>query len=291
MNATAVTLVLLSAFLHALTSLLTKRSREKQVFLWCYQCLGLIIFAPLFIWFLWKDCPELGATIKWGLITGAIHFFYVFFAAKSYHHADLSLVYPIMRSSPALVLVCAVIFLNEAISLQGATGIIFVAFGVYIINMDSLSVANLIKPFSTLFTQPGSRFALLTMLAVTGYTLADKIAVREINAIVYSYLVPASTMLLFTPYILWTGRGKLIAGEWMHHRRSIFVNAITSQGGYLLILVAFTVEEVSYVAGFRQLSIVFAVLMGGHFLKEGNFRARLTAATVICAGAFLIATA
>ena len=35
-------------------------------------------------------------------------------------------------------------------------------------------------------------------------------------------------------------------------------------------LLFFTIERMSYIVGLRQLSIVFAVLLGGHVLKEKN---------------------
>ena len=58
--------------------------------------------------------------------------------------------------------------------------------------------------------------------------------------------------------------------------------------GYFLILVAFTMERMSYVAGLRQLSIVFAVLLGGQILKEKNKRIRIAASIIIFIGAYLI---
>jgi uncharacterized membrane protein len=61
--------------------------------------------------------------------------------------------------------------------------------------------------------------------------------------------------------------------------------------GYAFILVAFTIERVSYIVGLRQTSIVFAVLMGSHFLKEKHPRIRLTGAMIILAGGFLISVA
>ena len=61
--------------------------------------------------------------------------------------------------------------------------------------------------------------------------------------------------------------------------------------GYALILVAFTMERVSYIVGLRQTSIVFAVFMGSHFLKEKHQGIRLTGALIIFAGGFLISLA
>jgi uncharacterized membrane protein len=57
--------------------------------------------------------------------------------------------------------------------------------------------------------------------------------------------------------------------------------------GYMLILISFTIERVSYIVGLRQTSIVFAVLMGSHFLKERHRGIRLTGSFIIFTGGFL----
>jgi drug/metabolite transporter (DMT)-like permease len=47
----------------------------------------------------------------------------------------------------------------------------------------------------------------------------------------------------------------------------------------------------SYVAGLRQLSIVFAVLLGGHILREKNKKIRIASSIIIFIGAYLITIA
>jgi uncharacterized membrane protein len=61
--------------------------------------------------------------------------------------------------------------------------------------------------------------------------------------------------------------------------------------GYSMILIAFTIDRVSYIVSLRQLSVVFAVLMGSFWLKEKHSAIRLTGAVVIFAGSFLISMA
>ena len=61
---------------------------------------------------------------------------------------------------------------------------------------------------------------------------------------------------------------------------------------YLLILWAYAhAQVVAYVAAFRQLSIVFAVLGGTLLLREPAGRIRLAASAIIVAGLVLVAVA
>lgn len=72
----AITLVLLSAFLHALKSLLIKTSSDKQIFLWWYSVCGLAVYLPGFLFFLQRESLELSQLFPWCFLSGVIHFFY-----------------------------------------------------------------------------------------------------------------------------------------------------------------------------------------------------------------------
>ena len=61
--------------------------------------------------------------------------------------------------------------------------------------------------------------------------------------------------------------------------------------GYSMILIAFTIDRVSYIVSLRQLSVVFAVLMGSFWLKEKHKGIRLAGALIIFCGGFLISMA
>jgi len=47
----------------------------------------------------------------------------------------------------------------------------------------------------------------------------------------------------------------------------------------------------SYILGLRQLSIVFAVFLGGHFLREKNRLIRVTSSVIIFTGCYFITIA
>ena len=117
MSSIAIGLVLLSAFFHALRSLYTKESGDKEIFLWLYSIIALLFFIPLFVYFLFKAGINNPAAYAWSVGSGFIHFLYWIFLTGAYKEGDLSHVYPIMRSSPAPVLVIAVLFLGEIKSL------------------------------------------------------------------------------------------------------------------------------------------------------------------------------
>ena len=291
MSTIAIGLVLLSALLHALRSLFTKESGDKQIFLWLYSIFALLFFAPLFLYFIYRVGITHPAAYAWCTGSGFIHFLYWIFLTNAYQEGDLSRVYPIMRSSPALVLLAAVLFLGEQVSVQGVAGILLVAAGVYFINMKQLSGEELLAPVKSIAHDRSTQFAFLTLIAVACYSVVDKMAVDTIHPILFAFLHLFFGMCYYTPYIVFTKNAAMIKKEWNSGPIRIIMSGIIGITGYALILIAFTIDRVSYIVGLRQTSIVFAVLMGSQFLKEKHGGIRLTGALIIFAGGFLISLA
>jgi uncharacterized membrane protein len=291
MNETTIVLVLLSAVMHALRNFLTKKAADKPSFVWWYEIFGLIFFTPVFVFTLVSAGLDVLTFSQMILVSGFLHFLYWYFLAKSLENGDLSLVYPIMRSSPALVLIFSVAILGEKVSAVGVLGILLVAVGVYTIGMEKLSVPELARPIRAVRTDRATRFALLTLVSVAAYSLTDKVAVTRMHPIVFAYVYPWVSLFFFSIYIRKTKSTRELAREWAGNKTGILTCGVLSIFGYFLILMAFTMERVSYIVGLRQLSIVFAVLLGGHFLKEGSRFVRIAASIVIFLGAYLIAVA
>ena len=291
MSALAICLVLLSALFHALRSLFTKASGDKQVFLWLYSIVALLSFLPLFTFFIFRVGITNPAAYAWCAGSGFIHFLYWLFLTQAYRKGDLSHVYPIMRSSPALVLVFAVFFLGERVSLEGTAGILLVSVGIYIINMKQMTGQELLAPFRLIASDSSTRYAFLTLLSVALYSIVDKMAVNYMHPILFAFLHLFCGMCYYTPYILMTKKADVIKNEWHRGAVQVIMAGVIGIIGYSLILIAFTIERVSYIVSLRQLSVVFAVLMGSFWLKEKHTAIRLTGAVIIFGGCFMISMA
>ena len=291
MHPSAILLVLLSAAMHALRNFFNKKALDKQAFVWWYEVLGILFFTPLFLFTLLQEGTDTHISIPFIFLSGFVHFIYWYFLTKALDKGDLSLIYPIMRSSPALVLIFSITILGEDVSALGVAGILLVAIGVYTINMESLAFSELFRPFRAMTRDRAIQFAFLTLFSVAGYTLVDKLAVSQMHPVIFAYIYPWISLSLFSGYIFKAKPTDVLKKEWRTHKGSILVCGVLSIFGYFLILVAFTIERMSYVAGLRQLSIVFAVLLGGHILKEKNKRIRITSSIIIFIGAYLITIA
>ena len=291
MHPLAILLVLLSAAMHAFRNFFNKKALDKQAFVWWYEVFGLIFFTPLFLFTLLHEDTNTHISIVFIFLSGFVHFIYWYFLSKALEKGDLSLIYPIMRSSPALVLIFSITILGENVSVLGVTGILLVAIGVYTINMESLALSELLRPFRAMTRDRAIQFSFLTLFSVACYTLVDKIAVGQMHPVIFAYVYPWISLSLFSGYIFKAKSSDVLKKEWALRKGSILVCGVLSIFGYFLILQAFTMERMSYVVGLRQLSIVFAVLLGGHLLKEENKKIRIASSIIIFIGAYLIAIA
>jgi drug/metabolite transporter (DMT)-like permease len=60
---------------------------------------------------------------------------------------------------------------------------------------------------------------------------------------------------------------------------------------YLLVLFAFRLSKTGYVVAGRELSIVFSMLIGSLWMREGRLGPRLLGASIILAGVSCVAVA
>jgi len=291
MNIFIIAIVIISALFHALRNLLTKQSLDKQVFLWWYEILGMMYYLPFLIYFLFREGFPDPFAYYWCAVSGFIHFIYWIFLTKAFDRGDLSHVYPIIRSSPALVLLFAIIILDEKISTQGLCGVLLVTFGVYIINLKKLMWQEFLASIRSMTNHKAIQYALLALCSVTAYSIVDKVSVGYIHPVLFTFFHLLFGMIYYTIYIAYTKNTDLIKIEWTLNRKGILTSGFLNVFGYSLILIAFTFERVSYIVGLRQISIVFVVLMGSYILKEKYQMIRLIGSMIIFIGVFLISFA
>jgi len=291
MNSAAIILVLISAILHATRDFVVKKSDDKQVFLLLFSSTASLLYIPVFIYVLLKFGITNWTGVWIAIIASLIHATYWLLYTKTYDKGELSHVYPIIRSAPAPVLLFAVIFLHEQVTAVGVFGVLLVTFGVYIINLKGVSFEHLLEPFRSFRKEKAVQLAFITLIAVTTYSLVDKTGVNFMHPLIYVFLIAVLAKVWFGIYIFLSKPKGAIKKEWKLNKRGILYNGFIAAFNYPLILIAYTMANVSYVVGLRQISVVFAVILGGILLKEKQKHIRLFASLVIFIGAILISLA
>jgi drug/metabolite transporter (DMT)-like permease len=288
----ALALVLLSAFLHAAWNVAAKGSGAPAQFVFLADLTALALLVPAFFFFRLSDLtPEVWWMV---LATGAIHGVYAWSLTRAYESGDLTLVYPISRSTPAFVPFLAVPFLGERLSVAGVVGIVLVMAGVWLVSTNAQLAGR------SLLT-PELRFAYLTLAATVAYSLVDKRAMALLDANPWTGPAPRAVayyVLLcvsYLPFFYLFSRRRLDGASLVATARrrplAILSVVVASFVSYTLILQALRTAPVSYVVATRQLSVVFAVGLALLWLRERPSRARLMGAALTVAGVATIGLA
>ncbi len=288
MTGLSLSLVLLASLAHSTWNLLLKRSGDKEVFVWCLLAAASLLLVPLGAVLLWLN-PIQGDGWWFVLATILLHILYFVLLGRSYEQGDLSLVYPIARGiGPMLVPVLAVAFLGESVALPAIFGIATIVAGIYILAWWGNFHLLLRRPLEFL-SNSSTRYAMLTGVTIAVYALVDKRGVGQVQPFLYMYLMTLGSAVGLSPYIL-HGRGiGAIQQEWRANFRTILVAGPLMFLAYGLVLTAFSLSRVSYVAPAREVGIVIGVLMGVFLLKEPFGAGRLLGSGFILGGLVLIA--
>ncbi len=281
MSVLALALVVASAFIHASWNFLLKRSGGGPGLIALASLLSLVIYLPLAAGAAWHAgwTPE---PVHFALMftSGMVHTAYFLMLDRAYRAGgDLSIVYPLARATgPLLTIAFAIAFLGER---PGPTAIA----GALLIGASAILLAG--NPFAQArsHAREAVGFALLTGFTIAVYTLLDKrsVAAFLIPPLVYDWGCNFFRSLVLVPFTQrrWPGS---IGQAWRERRGTVVAIALLSPLSYILVLTAMVFTPVSLVAPAREVSILFAALMGAHFLKEGDLLRRLVAAAGMALG-------
>ena len=209
---------------------------------------------------------------------------------RGYRKADLTVVYPLARGSgPLLSSLVAILFLGEQISALGGLGIGAVVGGVFLVAGGPGLFRQAHDPLQRARIRKGMVYGLLTGVFIASYTVVDGYAVKVLllspilvdymaNFVRVAFLLPSVVQDLPAARVLWASQWKYAA-----------IVGIISPISYVLVLYAMQVAPLSHVAPAREVSMLFAALLGGHLLGEGDRVARLLGAACIAIGVMALA--
>ena len=297
MTPIAILLVLLSAAIHVGWNFLTKSSRDPAVF---SMLKGTVMVAVAVVGLTMLPLKAIPAPIwPYVFVSGLLHGIYILALSKAYESGDISYVYPIARSAPALVPVAAFLLIGETISLRGAVGIIIVVLGVLALQFRGFS-RSAFRHFGQSVYRKEAFWAFLTLGAVVSYSLVDKAAMvmlAGVSAIPTAMRGPCFFMLqvIFCYLFFWgymaLSRRLELKAVWCRQWRQVIVAAVGTMASYSLILHVMQTSPVSYIVSLRQSSVLLAVLVGWVQLKEPYGIYRLVTSFVMLLGFFLVSTA
>lgn len=282
-------IVLLSALLHALWNAAAKGSASPMGYVLAMEVATTVAAVALLPFFEPGEIPRL----VWGLLaaTAVAHGFYAYFLSLAYQHGELTVVYPIARTTPAFVPLIAVPLLGESVSLAGALGIALVVAGMWGVQTEG---RLRLRDFAT----AGAAFSYLTLATTVVYSLVDKQAMAGLEAapwsgaapraVVYYFLISAAQLPVFAALALPRVGWRSVAHAFRSEGRTVLGGGVAALASYGLILEALRTASVSYVVAVRQTSVLFAVLLAVRWLGERPSWQRVVGGAATVVGVALI---
>lgn len=281
MSLVALLLVVLSAFIHASWNYILKKSGGGSGIIALSCVASLAVYLPVVgaaAWYYHYEFQWVHLLLMF--VSGMIHTVYFLLLDRAYRSGgDLSIVYPLARATgPLLTILFAIAVLGER---PGATAL----GGAVLIGASALLLTG--NPFAWHRSEARQAvgFALLTGFFIATYTLMDKWSVASwlIPPLVFDWGCNLCRCVVLVPYSQRRAPGAM-AQAWREKRGVVIAIASLSPLSYILVLTAMVFTPVSLVAPAREVSILFAALMGAHFLKEGDLGRRVVAAAGMVLG-------
>ena len=275
MPVSVIILVLIAALFHAIWNGLIKSSSDPLIesmllcIVWIVICAILIPVLPI---------PD---SQSWSYIVAAviIHVCYFLLLSKSYSMGDFGAVYPVVRGLPPLiVLLVSVLFINEPLSFQGASGAILIGAGVLV-----LEFGNKCRSIKLLF------FAFATALMIATYTVVDGLGARLSGHSTSFFVWFTLFQSIIYVTIVFRARGrreciKHIRKKWKHGA----LGGLMSFSAYAVVLWAMTRAPIPYVSALRETSVLFASVVAVVFLGEPIRKSRIISAAIVFTGILIL---
>lgn len=291
MPLSALVLVVLAGLVHAFWNIAAKKANGDVRFAFFISAVTVVVWFPMGVVLGWRDLPAWSAAAWLGAVaSGLIHVAYFVVLLRGYRKADLTVVYPLARGSgPMVSSLVAIALFGEQVSALGMVGIAIVGLGVFLIAGGPGIWRNAQDAVQRARTRKGIVYGLLTGLTIASYTVVDgySIKVLQVSPMLLFYMSALTQVVLLFPTI-WTDRSQALV-HWQRQWKYALVVGTVSPISYVMVLYALQIAPMSHVAPAREVSMLFAALLGGHLLREGDRIARLVGAGCIGLGVVALA--
>ena len=215
--------------------------------------------------------------------SGLLEVIYFVLLQRGYRVGDLSLVYPVARGTgPMLATIVAILVLKEHPTPLALFGTACILVGIVLIAWKPQRLNDARARLALLY-------GVLTGCCIAGYTLWDKeaLTIGGLAPLLLYFGGMTVQVAALSPFAL--RHRQTVAFHWRAHKLDALGIAVLSTITYLIVLSALVFTPVSYIAPFREVSVLFGALLGTQLLKESEVKRRLLAACVMVVGIVALA--
>lgn len=302
----AIALVLAAAVCHATWNMIVRGTTRPALTTPLMALASALIASPLAVYLLITDMPS---ATGWAFIAATIVLHIAYFSTLGYAYAsgELSVVYPVARGlGLAIIPVLGVTVIGETMTPLAVVGAVSILSGIIAVMLSDAGPLNLRSAIATfsrpsvsmasslrasIIARPAIPLALLTGVVIGVYSVVDKQGVQHVQPALYMFWLQLGGG---TGMMLLMSRHESLAtfkAEARRHWKAQVIGGVLQFAAYTLVLTALQTSPVSYVGPFRELAVLFGVVMGAVVLKERITLTRGIGAVLIGSGALAISLA
>ena len=286
-------LIFVSVFLHVAWNMLSKGTTPSLAFYSLMSFTASVIWLPFFVAsdIHLAQLPLSFYLLAAGSVIGEI--IYMTGLAYGYKKSDISLVYPVVRALPVMMVALVTTFFKlgrEQLDCFDYAGMLLITGGCFLMPLKSLKGFSLKAYCSSVIV-----FILMGALGTTMYTIFDSSAIKIIRDISGKISVADTLGYLFLIEFCMAW-GELFCvrcskEEWACFKELLkrplypVVAGVCSSSAYGLVLFAMGyVTNVSFLQAFRQISLPVGFIAGVTILHEKSYWTKVVGVAVIAAG-------
>ena len=211
-----------------------------------------------------------------------------FLFMKALKLSPMSLTLPFLSLTPVFLLGIPLLLLGETIAPAGAMGIVLIALGSYLLNIDELKRGGVLAPLLAIRREPGVLCMIGVAFIYSFTSTLGKLSITFSSPLFFAVTYYAALAAALAPAALYKGRHELRREPLAGILRAMLLPAVLNAVMVISHVVAINMTNVAYMISVKRTSLLFGVIFGHFLFKEGNLRERLTGGAVMVAGAALI---
>ena len=272
----AITLVLISAFMHATWNAVVRAGSSR------FMTLALVDGTALLICLAALPLVNVPSLQVWGyvLLSVILNTVYRLFLIKAYETGDFGQVYPVMRGvPPVLVALFSYFLLHEQLSFHAMAGVLLICLGIISLTFVRRMTAYMLKPIL---------MAVGAGVFIASYTVVDAKGVRASETVLQYIIYLTVFQSIPIPLLAFFKERAALVQAIGSHWRVGALGGIFYLASYGLVLFALSLDAVAKVSALRETSVIIGAIIAALFFHERFGWRRMLSACVIVCGIILI---
>lgn len=272
----AITLVLISAFMHATWNAVVRAGSSR------FMTLALVDGTALLICLAALPLVNVPSLQVWGyvLLSVILNTVYRLFLIKAYETGDFGQVYPVMRGvPPVLVALFSYFLLHEQLSFHVMAGVLLICLGIISLTFVRRMTAHMLKPIL---------MAVGAGVFIASYTVVDAKGVRASETVLQYIIYLTVFQSIPIPLLAFFKERAALVQAIGSHWRVGALGGVFYLASYGLVLFALSLDAVAKVSALRETSVIIGAIIAALFFHERFGWRRMLSAFVIVCGIILI---